>query len=113
MISIAPVFEIEGELNEKPEGVILSHEAVHEPVAQKKVESIQTSFREFAVVVNGDVIFMMGNEKYIFVDVFDYIDFDLKSPKGRKIVTKVNGVSVANFMQELEENSIIEIYWED
>ncbi|MBR3039912.1 MAG: dephospho-CoA kinase [Lachnospiraceae bacterium] len=113
IISIAPTFEIEGEWGEKEPHNELSHEAVREPVVQKKVESIQTSFKEFAVVVNGDVIFMKGKEKYIFVDVFDYIDFDLKSPKGRKIVTKVNGVSVANFMQELQENSIIEIYWED
>ncbi len=56
---------------------------------------------------------MKGKESYIFVDIFDYIDFDLHSPKGRKIVTKVNGLPVSNYMQELPEGAVVEIYWED
>ena len=84
-----------------------------EPVAERKRESVETGFKEFPVIVNGDLISMKGKENYIFVDIFDYIDFDLKSPNGRKIVTKVNGIPVSNFMQELPEGAIIELYWED
>jgi sulfur carrier protein ThiS len=86
---------------------------VKEPVAERRIESVKSAFNEFIVAVNGQVITMKGKEQYIFVDIFDYIDFDLKSPKGRKIVTKVNGVPVANYMQELPEGAIIELYWED
>ena len=84
-----------------------------EPVAERKKESLDTAFKEFVVTVNGDAISMKGKESYIFVDIFDYIDFDLHSPKGRKIVTKVNGLPVSNYMQELPEGAVVEIYWED
>ena len=86
---------------------------VKEPVTERKVDSIKTEFSEFIVAVNGKVITMKGKEHYIFVDIFDYIDFDLKSPKGRKIVTKVNGVPVSNYMQELTDGAVIDLYWED
>ena len=65
------------------------------------------------VTVNGRGITLSGKKSYIFVDIFDYIDFDLKNPKGRKIVTKVNGVSVANYMQEIEEGAVIDVHWEN
>ncbi len=88
-------------------------ELLKEPVAERRIDSVKSAFNEFIVAVNGQVITMKGKEQYIFVDIFDYIDFDLKSPKGRKIVTKVNGVPVANYMQELPEGAVIELYWED
>ena len=69
--------------------------------------------RKFVVSVNGEPIVMKGKEKYIFVDVFDYINFDLKDSRGRKIVTKVNGVPVANYMQDLPDGAIVDIHWEE
>jgi cell division protein FtsA len=110
IIKIKGLFEEEEIVEEiKP----LQKNVTVEPVAERKKESLDSAFKEFYVMVNGDMIAMKGKESYIFVDIFDYIDFDLKSPKGRKIVTKVNGIPVANYMQELPEGSAIELYWED
>ena len=74
---------------------------------------VQKSEKNFVVSVNGEPVVMKGKDKYIFVNVFDYIDFDLNDSRGRKIVTKVNGVPVANYMQELPDGAIIDIYWEE
>ena len=52
---------------------------------------------------------MSGKPRYVFVDVFNYIDFDLSKPQGA-IVTTVNG-HTANYMEELHDGDVIEIYW--
>ena len=64
------------------------------------------------VMVNGDAITMNGKAEYVFVDVFDYIDFDLKPVPGKDIITTLNGRS-AEYMEELHEGDVIEIYWKD
>ena len=64
------------------------------------------------VIVNHSPITMQGKASYVFVDVFDYIDFDLGSSAsaGRSIVTNLNG-RPAQFMEPLNEGDVIEIYW--
>ncbi len=64
------------------------------------------------VIVNHSPITMQGKASYVFVDVFDYIDFDLGSSAsaGRSIVTNLNG-RPAQFMEPLSEGDVIEIYW--
>lgn len=64
---------------------------------------------DFKVTVNGKEIYMNGKDQYIFVDVFDYIDFDLNNPKG-KIVCLKNKSKVA-YMEQLSYGDIIDIYW--
>ena len=64
----------------------------------------------FIITVNGKKIILAEDKQYIFVDVFNYIDFDLTSPKGN-IVLKLNG-RVANFTDTILSGDIIEIYWE-
>ncbi len=66
--------------------------------------------KQLAVVVNEEHITLRGKKKYVFVDVFDYIDFDLSRPKG-DIVTLINGEN-ASYTQELKPNDQIKIYWE-
>ena len=61
------------------------------------------------VMVNGSPVAMSGKPKYVFVDVFNFIEFDLSKPQGA-IVTTVNGHD-ANYMEELHDRDIIEIYW--
>ncbi|MBR1860968.1 MAG: rod shape-determining protein [Lachnospiraceae bacterium] len=63
------------------------------------------------IIANGDPITMKGKSNYVFVDVFDYIDFDLRNPAGRSVITKVNGLEAA-YMQELHDGDTLEIYWE-
>ncbi|MDF2987780.1 MAG: actin-like ATPase involved in cell division [Eubacterium sp.] len=69
-----------------------------------------TKDKGFVITVNGENIKLNEDKQYIFVDVFNYINFDLTSPKGN-IVLKLNG-RLANFTDSILSGDIIEIYWE-
>lgn len=75
-------------------------------------EDSEMEIHPLTVMVNGDAITMNGKAEYVFVDVFDYIDFDLKPVPGKDIITTLNGRS-AEYMEELHEGDVIEIYWKD
>lgn len=66
--------------------------------------------RPMTVVVNHKSITMNGKPDYIFVDVFEYIDFNLNDSRGRAIVTHING-RPAGFMENLNDGDVIDIYW--
>lgn len=62
------------------------------------------------VTVNGEQIKLSGKKGYVFVDVFEYIDFDLSKPQGSGIVTNLNGRE-AQYMESIRSGDVIEIYW--
>ena len=62
------------------------------------------------VTVNGQQIRLSGKKEYVFVDVFEYIDFDLSKPQGSGIVTKLDGKD-AQYMENIHGGAVIEIYW--
>ena len=62
------------------------------------------------LMVNQQPVTLKGKSEYVFVDVFEEIDFDLTKPKGKGIVTNLNG-RPAQYMEPLHEGDIIEIYW--
>lgn len=62
------------------------------------------------VAVNGEQIHLTGKTSYVFVDVFEHIDFDLSKPQGSGIVTRLNGRE-AQYMEEIHSGDTIEIYW--
>ncbi len=64
------------------------------------------------VMVNEQAIRLEGKPAYIFVDVFDYIDFDLSKPQGSGIVTELNGRN-AQYMEPIHSGDVIKIYWKD
>lgn len=64
------------------------------------------------VSVNGEQIHLTGKASYVFVDVFEHIDFDLSKPQGSGIVTKLNGRD-AQYMEEIHGGDVIEIYWKN
>lgn len=64
------------------------------------------------VTANGEKIALTGKSSYIFVDIFDYIDFDLKASRGRAIVTLLNG-KPAQYGEFLKDQDKIEIYWKE
>ena len=64
------------------------------------------------VTVNKEPITMSGKKDYIYVDVFEYIDFNLNDSRGRSIVTKLNGEN-AEYMAALKNGDVIDIYWEE
>ncbi|QUH31660.1 cell division protein FtsA [Vallitalea guaymasensis] len=65
---------------------------------------------QIKVYVNGDEILLDGKKSYIFVDIFNYIDFDLKNPQG-KIVCLINGKN-ASYMEKIGIGDKIDIYWD-
>ncbi|OON94209.1 MAG: hypothetical protein ATN31_04120 [Candidatus Epulonipiscioides saccharophilum] len=62
------------------------------------------------VRVNGKLIKMRGMDEYMFVNVFDYIDFDLNAKRGN-IELRLNGGDVS-FTQILKNGDNIEIFWQ-
>lgn len=67
---------------------------------------------ELAVFVNGELVVMHGKAEYVFIDVFDYIDFDLSDSRGRAIITKVNDKN-AFYTQTLQEGDEVVICWSE
>ena len=81
-------------------------------IIQKANKEIVEKSLELQVIVNQQPVLLRGKQHYIFVDIFDFIDFNLKAPSGRKIVTKINGAS-AQYTEALKPNDVLDIYWED
>ena len=77
--------------------------------AVEEIPPVPTEPVTIYVMVNGAPVAMSGKPKYVFVDVFNFIEFDLSKPQGA-IITTVNGHD-ANYMEELHDKDIIEIYW--
>lgn len=96
---------LEEELRAKAEAVDITSE-VNNPKEDTVVEKI------IHVIVNGETVELFGKDKYIFVDIFDRISFDLQAGNGRAIATMLNGRS-AQFSEELNEGDKIELYWEE
>ena len=66
--------------------------------------------RDMHVTVNNEPVILHGKSDYIFVDIFDVIDFDLSKPNGRSIVTTLNG-GTPDYMQPIHDGDRIEVYW--
>ena len=49
--------------------------------------------------------------KYVYVDIFDYINIDLSKPQGA-IVTNLNGRQ-AEYMEQLKDGDVIDVYWKN
>ena len=78
--------------------------------AKRKEE--EANYKTVTVFVNGDPVTMDNKPSYVFVDIFDYIDFDLKNrPAGKGIVTELNSHK-AVFSEELKDGDFLDIRWE-
>lgn len=64
------------------------------------------------VVVNGASVALQGKAAYVYVDVFDVIDFDLSLQRGKTIITRLNGRD-AQYMEPIHEGDVIEIFWQE
>lgn len=73
--------------------------------ANKKTNTI-------TVIVNKAPVTLSTKLSYVFVDVFDAINFNLSDSKGRAIVTRLNGRN-AQYMENLKDGDIVDIYWEE
>lgn len=86
----------------QPEASAAGQEAAQQPGSPVKM----------SVLVNGLAVTLTGKSSYVFVDVFSFIDFDLKASGGRAIVTNLNGRG-AEYMEPLHDGDVIEIYWKN
>lgn len=66
---------------------------------------------DIVVIVNGSPVRMSGKASYVYVDVFDYIDFDLSKPHGSSVYTGLNG-GKSEYLREIKDGDVFEIYWE-
>ncbi len=73
------------------------------------IETKKKDDQSVQITVNNKIINMSGKDKFVFVDIFNYINFDLSKPQG-VIVTKLNGRD-AGYMEELKSGDVIEVYW--
>ncbi len=85
-------------------------------VVDEIIEDASTKTREVPiplnVIVNNEPITLTGKSKYVFVDVFDFIDFDTRDSRGRAIVTNINGKR-CGYSDRLKTGDKIDIYWQD
>ena len=79
--------------------------------AEKPQEtSSSQSGTDIYVTVNEQQVGLSGKKAYVFVDVFEFIEFDLSRPQGSGIVTRLNGRD-AQYMEAIHGGDVIEIYW--
>jgi cell division protein FtsA len=71
---------------------------------------LDVGIKDLVVEVNKKIITLKNKDKYIFVDIFSYVDFDLSKSKGNLILTL--NESKASYYQPLNSGDIIQIYWE-
>jgi sulfur carrier protein ThiS len=67
---------------------------------------------EMVVYINDKPITLKGKDKYIFVNIFDYYEFDLSESGGRSVITRLNGES-APYTAELKSGDKIELGWQE
>jgi len=80
---------------------------------EAKPNDVLTGGNCLNIIVNGENMSIKNNNdsKFIFVDIFNYIDFDLSKPKGN-IVLKLNGKNAA-FTDIVNSGDVIDIYWDN
>jgi hypothetical protein len=87
----------------------LGENSESEPIAEAQPEPGTV---KRTVFVNGELITMQGKKEYVFIDVFDYIDFDLSDSRGRAIITLINDKN-ALYTQVLNEGDKVVIRWDE
>ncbi|KGN02229.1 cell division protein FtsA [Clostridium novyi A str. 4570] len=68
-------------------------------------------YKEIHIVVNDEKITLKEREKYVFIDVFNYIDFDLTVSKGNLVL--LLNEQKAGYYDELKDGDVIKIFWEN
>lgn len=76
-----------------------------EEAKEKETHSVE-------VIINGTPVTLTGRESYMFVDLFEFYEFDLSASAGREIITKLNGQN-AQYTAELKDGDVIELAWKE
>ena len=109
--------EIEEECFIKDNDKVLVREKIYndETVFEKEIDVGKKVLKAEAsentrIIVNGkNILISKPQEDVLFIDVFDYIDFDRTRVKG-ELVLEING-SKANFTDKLYNDDKVSVYW--
>ena len=63
------------------------------------------------VTVNGEEVELKGKSEYIFINVLEYISFDVTNAHGRSIVTTINKEE-CGYHDTIKDGDELEIFWE-
>lgn len=98
-------------LNIPIENILINGEKAEEDRLLKENDVIITNQNKIInLIINGEEKKIGYSKKeFLFVDIFDHIDFDLTKPKGN-LILRINGKE-AEYMAPLKEMDEIEIYW--
>lgn len=98
-------------LNTKEKNSIDKHEkhslGKHEKNSLGKQEN-----RAITIIVNNKPVILKGKPDYMFVDIFDFIDFDTSKMRGSGIATIINGHD-AQYTEALKNGDKIEVFWRE
>ncbi len=101
------------DLAEIPEGTkSMEPQAADIPQESTQAAELPDGEQPFQITVNGETITLKNKKEFIFVDIFEYIQFDLSQSKGRMLKTEVNG-QAAQYTQLLNRGDKIDIYWKE
>lgn len=98
----------EEQIPEEPVQSEAKQDVTEEPKEEPKGEY---TLGDIDVIVNSRPIHLSGKDVFIYVDVFDYIDFDLSKPQGKSVATLLNGAN-AQYTERLKNGDRLDIYWE-
>jgi len=62
------------------------------------------------VSYNGQPLKLSGKNSFIYVDIFNFVDFDLSAPKGKSVETLLNG-RPAQYTEPIKSGDRIEVRW--
>jgi cell division protein FtsA len=82
---------------------------INKPV-RAEVEDFSKLKKEVQLLVNGESVHLKNKDNYIFIDIFDHINFDLTIAKG-SLVLLLNG-NKAGYHDVLSSGDEVKIYWE-
>ena len=72
-------------------------------------KKILSSGTEIQVTFNDNLITLSGQKDYIFVDIFNYMDFDLKEAKG--IINLLLNGNKVGYTEKLKDGDNIQVFW--
>ncbi len=81
-----------------------------ENINDENAASQSNVIKDIAIIVNNTPVVLSGKSNYILVDLFQFYDFDLSSPKGN-IVILLNGEK-CEYTASINDGDVVKIYWE-
>jgi cell division ATPase FtsA len=113
-IQVNDTFEsLEYTVNDYDNIMTYKNNATEANIVEEKVENIVMSSNDnkvsINILVNNKSIKLDHKKEYIFVDIFDYIDFDLSESHGT-VICKIND-KTASYTEKIHNGDVLEVYW--